>query len=118
VGNGFAQVSNPHTHFGGSSFVATYKKWWHHLILFLFFFSLFFDFCFLTMISSTFASAKTSSRYTLADTLRHSLGTTQVQCPQYKRTSPIGQGVQKEEGLTTDYNDGEESSPWRRRRLA
>ena len=70
------------------------------------------------MIPSTFASAKTSTRYTLANTLRHSLGTTQVQCPQYKRTSPIGQGTQKEEGFTTDHNDGDESSPWRRRRLA
>ena len=70
------------------------------------------------MIPSTFAIAKTSTRYTLANTLRHSLGITQVQCPQYKRTSPIGQGAQKEGGLTTETNDGEESSPWRRRRLA
>ena len=59
------------------------------------------------MIPSTFAGAKTSTRYTLANTLRHSLGTTQVQCPQYKRTSPVGQDTQKEERLTTDHCDGE-----------
>ena len=89
-------------------FVATYKEWFlAPLDSFSFLFlSFFFDFCFLTMIPSTFASAKTSTRYTLADTLRHSLGTTQVQCPQYKRTSPVGQDTQKEEGLTTDHYDG------------
>ena len=37
---------------------------------------------------------------------------------QYQRASPIGQGTRKEEGLTTDHNDGEESSPWWRCRLA
>ena len=42
---------NTHTHFGGLSFVATYKRW-NLAPLDSFLFSFFFDFCFLTMIPS------------------------------------------------------------------
>ena len=43
---------NTHTHFGGLSFVATYKRWNLAPLDSFSFLSFFFDFCFLTMIPS------------------------------------------------------------------
>src|SRR5665811_71455 len=46
VGNGFAQVLLTHAHFGGSSFVATYKRCYLALLMFFFFLFFFLIFAF------------------------------------------------------------------------
>ena len=77
---------NTHTHFGGLSFVATYKRW-NLAPLVSFLFSFFFDFCFLTMIPSLLLVPSSLTIHT-----RQYLKTNTHTCnaSQYHRASPIG----------------------------